>query len=149
MPQLPSMKRTIPLRSVPPYLLHNRALTLALQGGNIMLAGIAIQMGMLLQHEYSAVPTHMYMRLIAAASITIYMLLAAEFVLRFLHDKPVRNVVHPSGRHNFTRNVRLMLAGLTFSSVCIYIRYARRASLCHLTILMPVHCCVGLSIEPS
>lgn len=73
-------------------------------GGNIMLAGIAFQL----------------------ASITAYMLLAAEFVLRFLHDRPVRNVVHAAGHHHFNRNTKLMLAGLTFSSLCIYIRSVYR-----------------------
>ncbi|EPS93213.1 hypothetical protein FOMPIDRAFT_1044241 [Fomitopsis schrenkii] len=73
-------------------------------GGNIMLAGIAFQM----------------------ASITAYILLASEFVLRFLYDKPIRNVIHPSGRHHFSRQVKLMLAGLTFSSLCIYIRSVYR-----------------------
>ncbi|KAH9912222.1 RTA1 like protein-domain-containing protein [Fomitopsis serialis] len=73
-------------------------------GGNIMLAGIAFQM----------------------ASITVYMLLAAEFVLRFLHDKPVRNVVHAAGHHHFNRSTKLMLAGLTFSSLCIYVRSVYR-----------------------
>ncbi|KAH9829049.1 RTA1 like protein-domain-containing protein [Rhodofomes roseus] len=73
-------------------------------GGHIMLAGIAFQM----------------------ASITVYMLLASEFALRFLYDKPVRDVVHASGRHHFNRNAKLMLLGLTFSSLCIFIRSVYR-----------------------
>ncbi|TFY57327.1 hypothetical protein EVJ58_g7087 [Rhodofomes roseus] len=69
-------------------------------GGHIMLAGIAFQM--------------------------VYMLLASEFALRFLYDKPVRDVVHASGRHHFNRNAQLMLLGLTFSSLCIFIRSVYR-----------------------
>ncbi|KZT64812.1 RTA1-domain-containing protein [Daedalea quercina L-15889] len=73
-------------------------------GGHIMLAGIAFQM----------------------ASITVYMLLAAEFVFRFMYDRPARDIVHASGRHHFNRNTKLMLLGLTFSSLCIYIRSVYR-----------------------
>ncbi|KAF9808683.1 hypothetical protein IEO21_07795 [Rhodonia placenta] len=71
------------------------------KGGHIMLIGIVIQM----------------------FGITIYMALAAEFILRYLYDRPVRaSGDKPLAAFSFDRKHKLMLAGLTFSSICIYIR---------------------------
>ncbi|KAH9949747.1 RTA1 like protein-domain-containing protein [Amylocystis lapponica] len=74
-------------------------------GGNIMLGGISFQM----------------------AAITLYMLLAAEFVLRFLWDRPLRNSGETQEKANvFDRKMKLMLAALTASSIFIYIRSVYR-----------------------
>ncbi|OSX62459.1 hypothetical protein POSPLADRAFT_1046756 [Postia placenta MAD-698-R-SB12] len=75
------------------------------QGGHIMLIGIVIQM----------------------FGITVYMALAAEFILRYLYDRPVRaSGDRPLAAFSFDRKHKLMLAGLTFSSICIYIRSVYR-----------------------
>ncbi|KIP03964.1 hypothetical protein PHLGIDRAFT_214753 [Phlebiopsis gigantea 11061_1 CR5-6] len=74
-------------------------------GGHIMLAGIVFQM----------------------AAITIYMALATEFILRFLNDRPIRrgsvslSEKAASGRF-LDRKMKLMLLGLFFSSLTIFIR---------------------------
>ena len=60
-----------------------------------------------------------------AASITIYMALAAEFILRFLWKRPVRAADGAGSVYAFDRNTKLMLAGLTLSSLCIYVRSVR------------------------
>ncbi|OBZ77307.1 Sphingoid long-chain base transporter RSB1 [Grifola frondosa] len=78
-------------------------------GGHIMLAGIAFQL----------------------AAISIYMILAAEFLLRYTFDKPVR---HNSQAHmrayKMDRNVKLMIFGLAFSSTVIFIRSVYRTAVC-------------------
>ncbi|CCM06794.1 uncharacterized protein FIBRA_09094 [Fibroporia radiculosa] len=73
------------------------------QGGYIMLGGIAFQM----------------------FSITVYMLLAMEFVSRFLHDRPVR-IAAEGPRTGLDTKARLMFAGLALSSLCIYVRSVYR-----------------------
>ncbi|KZT00332.1 RTA1-domain-containing protein [Laetiporus sulphureus 93-53] len=73
-------------------------------GGHIMLAGIVFQM----------------------FSITVYMTLATEFVLRFLWDRPLRRAESTLSGYSLDRNTKLMLAGMTLSSVCIYIRSVYR-----------------------
>ncbi|PCH41942.1 RTA1-domain-containing protein [Wolfiporia cocos MD-104 SS10] len=73
-------------------------------GGHVMLAGIVFQM----------------------ASITVYMTLAAEFIFRFLYDRPLRHAESTMTGYNFDRKVKLMLLGLTFSSICIYVRSVYR-----------------------
>jgi len=69
-------------------------------GGHIMLGGIVFQM----------------------LSITIYMALASEFILRYLHDRPLRATYQPVKLHFIDMKVTLMISGLTLSSVLIYIR---------------------------
>ncbi|TCD70330.1 hypothetical protein EIP91_003959 [Steccherinum ochraceum] len=70
-------------------------------GGRIMLGGIAFQLG----------------------CISIYMALAAEFVMRYLWDRPARNVdVSKHTTHALTQKLKLLLIGLTFSSIVIFIR---------------------------
>ncbi|KAI0094861.1 RTA1-domain-containing protein [Irpex rosettiformis] len=74
-------------------------------GGNIMLAGIAFQL----------------------AAITIYVALATEFILRFLHNRPVRKVTAGmSSRKYYNRGAKLMLFGLGMSSLFIFIRSVYR-----------------------
>ena len=59
------------------------------------------------------------------ASITIYMALAAEFILRVLWRRPVRAAPDSlTGQNTFNTSMKRMLAGLTLSSLCIYVRYA-------------------------
>jgi len=80
----------------------------AVKGGNIMLGGIAFQLG----------------------AITIYSLLAAEFVLRYLYDRPIRSSRRTAAEagqvHYFDRRTTLMLTGMAFSSVLIFIRSVYR-----------------------
>lgn len=55
------------------------------------------------------------------------MALATEFILRFLYDRPVRKVAalqtKPINGHYLERKTKLMLFGLFFSSLTIFIRY--------------------------
>ncbi|KAJ3488238.1 hypothetical protein NLI96_g2984 [Meripilus lineatus] len=71
-------------------------------GGNIMLGGIIVQL----------------------VAIVIYMALAAEFVIRFVLNKPIRNAEggRYEGTHQLDTKIKLMLTGLIFSSVVIFIR---------------------------
>ncbi|KAI0954415.1 hypothetical protein AcV7_007655 [Taiwanofungus camphoratus] len=74
------------------------------KGGRIMLGGIAFQL----------------------AAITIYIILAAEFVLRFLYNRPLRSAESTMTGYGLDRNMKLMLLGLAFSSLVIYIRSVYR-----------------------
>lgn len=73
-------------------------------GGHIMLGGIVFQM----------------------FSITIYMALAAEFILRYLYNKPLRSAEGTMTGYTLDKNMKLMIAGLTLSSISIYIRSVYR-----------------------
>ena len=57
-------------------------------------------------------------------AIVIYMALAAEFVIRFVMNKPVRDAEggRYEGTHQLDTKIKLMLTGLIFSSVVIFIR---------------------------
>lgn len=52
------------------------------------------------------------------------MALAAEFVIRFLTNKPVRRAEGGAyeGTHQLDYKTKLMLVGLVFSSIVIFIR---------------------------
>ncbi|KAI0810933.1 RTA1-domain-containing protein [Irpex lacteus] len=76
-------------------------------GGHIMLGGIVFQM----------------------AAITVYVALAAEFVFRFWHDRPVRKSVTDADTQRLRfvdRKTKLMLFGLGLSSLFIFIRSVYR-----------------------
>ena len=53
------------------------------------------------------------------------MTFAVEFIWRYYHKRPVRQLTEDRlyGLHEMTRNYRLMLYALAFSTVCIFIRY--------------------------
>ena len=55
------------------------------------------------------------------------MALATEFIIRFLYNRPVRKVTtvqaKPNNGHYLEKNIKLMLFGLFFSSLAIFIRY--------------------------
>jgi len=77
-------------------------------GAHIMLGGIVLQM----------------------VCITIYVILAAEFFLRFIHDKPLRG--SPSSRKQedvtvlLDKRMRIMIYGLIFNTTCLFIRAVYR-----------------------
>lgn len=75
-------------------------------GGNIMLAGIAFQL----------------------AAISLYILLASEFVLRVLYNRPVRKHPKPghNGTHHFDTRTKLMIGGLALSGIALFIRSVYR-----------------------
>ena len=79
------------------------------KGGRIMLGGIVFQM----------------------LAITIYMVLAVEFVYRFWYDKPFKGRYDFSapGRSGLDHNVKLMLVGSALSSLMIYVRCVVRLNL--------------------
>lgn len=62
----------------------------------------------------------------ALVSITVYVALATEFVLRYLSDRPVRSIngssKESSGPRYLDKKTKLMLASLSFSSLTIFIR---------------------------
>ncbi|KAK7694697.1 hypothetical protein QCA50_001885 [Cerrena zonata] len=72
-------------------------------GGHIMLGGIAFQMG----------------------SVTIYMILAGEFILRYLYNRPIRNVGRAKASP-LDKKTSLMFLGLFLSSILIFIRSVYR-----------------------
>ncbi|THH01813.1 hypothetical protein EW026_g958 [Hermanssonia centrifuga] len=77
------------------------------RGGNIMLAGIAFQL----------------------SAITIYVMLAAEFVMRYLWNRPLRSVhgeKEITGAQILDKKTKLMLLSLSFSSLTIFIRSVYR-----------------------
>lgn len=61
------------------------------------------------------------------------MALATEFILRFLRNRPVREVQNVQTKmttaHFLDKNTKLMLFGLFFSSLTIFIRYRPSHSL--------------------
>ena len=50
------------------------------------------------------------------------MLLAAEFVLRYLYDKPIGSRPNVKTAYPLDAKLKQMLGALTFSSLCIYVR---------------------------
>lgn len=92
-----------------------------------MLGGIAFQLGApscvsLFPHRTSAdracdVPP-------STAAVSIYMILAAEFLLRYRFDKPFhkKGGVLPKS-FQLDNGVKLMIVGLAFDGVFILIRY--------------------------
>jgi len=81
------------------------------KGGNIMLGGIVVQL----------------------VAITIYVALATEFFVRFYIRRPVRQLnIAAEGadagdeKPSLDRNVQLMIFGLSFSTICIFIRSVYR-----------------------
>lgn len=53
------------------------------------------------------------------------MVLAAEFILRYLYDKPIGSRPNVKTAYPLDSKVKQMLGALTFSSLCIYVRCAR------------------------
>jgi len=76
------------------------------KGGKIMLGGIVFQM----------------------LAITIYMVLAVEFVYRYLTDKPFQRPHNdpPTGNYFLDKNMKAMLFGSAFSSLALYVRSVYR-----------------------
>ncbi|KAK0207348.1 RTA1-like protein [Armillaria fumosa] len=70
------------------------------KGGHIMLIGVAFQL----------------------AVITLYSILGIEFFARYLTDTPVQKRVWDQKRGDLTPNLKLMIAALTFSTICLFIR---------------------------
>ena len=75
-------------------------------GGRIMLGGIVFQM----------------------VAITIYMILAIEFIVRYLSDKPFQRPDNepPTGNYFMDKKMKTMLYGCAFSSLAIYVRSVYR-----------------------
>lgn len=75
-------------------------------GGRIMLGGIIFQM----------------------IAITLYMILAIEFLIRYINDKPFQRPDNepPTGNFFLDKKMKLMLLGTSFSSLAIYVRSVYR-----------------------
>ncbi|KAI0057294.1 RTA1-like protein [Artomyces pyxidatus] len=74
-------------------------------GGNIMLGGIVFQL----------------------AAIVVYVALALEFLLRYIHDQPVRTRdLVPTRRGRTDTRMKLMLFGMTLMTIFIFIRSVYR-----------------------
>jgi len=78
---------------------NNKSPTL---GGNIMLGGIVIQM----------------------IALTLYIILAAEFMFRFLKDRPFKrpNEENIRGAYMLDGNMKTLIWSMTFGTVLLYIR---------------------------
>ena len=61
-------------------------------------------------------------------ALVIYACLGAEFILRYIYDRPFKNVGHQLRYEPMEKNVKLIVVGLAFEFVFIFIRYARAAS---------------------
>ena len=55
-------------------------------------------------------------------AITFYIVLATEFIVRYLYKKPVRPKVGNTSAYQFDRNMKQMVVALAFSSLCVYVR---------------------------
>lgn len=75
-------------------------------GGNIMLGGIAAQL----------------------FAIVVYMGLAAEFFLRQKYNAPFRHQVikFEQGQHSLSKKVQRMIYGMSFCTICLFIRSVYR-----------------------
>ena len=75
-------------------------------GGKIMLGGIIFQM----------------------VAITLYMILAVEFIFRYIGDKPFQRQNHdlPTGHYLLDKRMKTMLFGTAFSSLAVYVRSVYR-----------------------
>ena len=86
-----------------------------------MLAGIVFQLGESLQ---SSLPIYLTNANNHPAGIIVYLTCATEFIVRYLYDRPVREIpdVRLRDLHYLSYDYKLMLVGLMFSTVCIFIR---------------------------
>jgi hypothetical protein len=122
------------------------------KGGHIMLAGIVFQLGQscepfLLKSRFAK-----FFFFFLLVAITIYVALATEFLIRWRLNKPVRSIESPpmalqslqreqtpvnertsaeplksdattsGGRRLLSKKMELVIAGLSFSTICIFIR---------------------------
>ena len=55
-------------------------------------------------------------------AITFYIILAAEFITRYLYKKPVRSSVGDTSAYQLDKNMKQMVVALAFSSLCVYVR---------------------------
>lgn len=106
----------------------------ATTGGNIMLAGIVIQLGSLRSHVFSSqISATMLTQtpLVLSVAILTYTGVATEFLYRLYNDLPVREPtpsrsVAEKASHGprliLSTRVQLMLAALAFSSLVLLIR---------------------------
>jgi RTA1 like protein len=72
-------------------------------GGNIMLGGIVFQ----------------------TVALVFYLLLASEFIIRYVKEKPIQRAFNepPSGNYTLDKNLKSMLSALIFGSLLLLIRY--------------------------
>ncbi|KAK7058065.1 RTA1-domain-containing protein [Favolaschia claudopus] len=74
-------------------------------GGHIMLAGIILQM----------------------ATITVYVLCAGEFLLRYLRNRPIRSsMVVATSTPPLSGNMKILISALVFNTICLFIRAVYR-----------------------
>ena len=86
-------------------------------GGNVMLGGIALQMG-----TFLFIPAGLEFPLTVrpTAAISIYSLCAAEFLTRYFTDRPIREQGNVRGV--LTARLKLLIGALALSTVCLFIR---------------------------
>ena len=96
-----------------------------------MLGGIVFQLctPFAVHHVPSALLT-----LMQSVSLSIYVSCATEFFWRFFNDKPIRQASSSQLKITVSPLVKMMIAGLTFSTICLFIRYLhpcfREVTLC-------------------
>ena len=59
----------------------------------------------------------------ASVSLIVYVIAAIEFFLRFFADKPIREASNSRTKLTLEPRMKIMLAGLIFSTTCLFIRY--------------------------
>ena len=59
-------------------------------------------------------------------AITIYVMLAAEFIMRYLKKQPFKRAHNdpPTGNYVLDKKMKLMLFNIGISTLCLFIRYA-------------------------
>ena len=80
-----------------------------------MLGGIIVQLGTFTRYRYKK---YVLNNILVASSL--YSILAVEFLIRYVKDRPVRRT--DTARGELDKRVKLMICGLSFSTVCLFIR---------------------------
>lgn len=90
-------------------------------GGRIMLAGIAVQVG----NSHSPRKSLLSIRFLKVVAITLFAFTAAEFLIRFIKDKPFNRPTHLMirGTHPFDIKMRTMVGAIVFATICLFIRW--------------------------
>jgi hypothetical protein len=82
----------------------------------------------------------------ASVALIVYVIAATEFFLRFFADKPIREASNSRTKLTLEPRMKIMLAGLIFSTTCLFIRYTH--SLCQAMFKLTVLFFLVRSIVP-
>ena len=110
-----------------------------------MLGGVVVQLG---KFALRAIVGAQCLTVCCSAAITIYVTLAAEFLVRFHLNRPLRGDGRPSASpRTLDKNSKLMLLALSYSTLTIFIRYVVPIAVSRA--LTNTNAVTGLCIVPS